>query len=288
MFLGRRPQEDVEGAFSRAACIATASEREGYGLIVVEAAARGTPSVVVDGLENAAVELVVDGVNGVVAPEASADSIGSAISTVVRRGAGSSFFHGCVVRGPRRVAPDRAIRRARRAYLRRRETVEDASSEPRDALQDPLEPRHRAGHAAERSGNDECGRPTDDAKAASTHLRFESATCEMVLVEAVAAHALLVEPDVRHCGCRARSPTTSRPGREARPRRSTHRRRSGTWWRTSMPNIIRACTSSLPLRDVALLEAHVGRRVDSPCVGDHGTVDVEPEEADLRVRSRNP
>ena len=88
MFLGRRPQEDVEGAFSRAACIATASEREGYGLIVVEAAARGTPSVVVDGLENAAVELVVDGVNGVVAPEASADSIGSAISTVVRRGAG--------------------------------------------------------------------------------------------------------------------------------------------------------------------------------------------------------
>jgi len=87
MFFGRRPQEDVEGAFSRAACIATASEREGYGLIVVEAAARGTPSVVVDGPENAAVELVVDGVNGVVAPEASADAIGSAISSVVGRGA---------------------------------------------------------------------------------------------------------------------------------------------------------------------------------------------------------
>ena len=41
--------------------------REGYGLVVVEAAARGTPSVVVADEDNAAVELVDDGDNGVVA-----------------------------------------------------------------------------------------------------------------------------------------------------------------------------------------------------------------------------
>lgn len=86
-FLGRRPQQEVERAFARAACVATASEREGYGLVVVEAAARGTPSVVVDGSENAAVELVTDGVNGVVARRPSSESIGSAISEVVCRGA---------------------------------------------------------------------------------------------------------------------------------------------------------------------------------------------------------
>jgi len=84
-FLGRRPQAEVESAFARASCVATASEREGYGLIVVEAAARGTPSVVVAGEENAAVELVVSGVNGVVAHHASAESIGAAIGEVVDR-----------------------------------------------------------------------------------------------------------------------------------------------------------------------------------------------------------
>jgi glycosyltransferase involved in cell wall biosynthesis len=85
-FLGRRPQTEVEDAFARATCVASASEREGYGLIVVEAAARGTPSVVAAGPENAAAELVVDGVNGTVAPEATPDSIGRAIVQVVQSG----------------------------------------------------------------------------------------------------------------------------------------------------------------------------------------------------------
>ncbi|MBA2295397.1 MAG: glycosyltransferase family 4 protein [Actinobacteria bacterium] len=85
-FRGRRPQEEVEAAFGRASCVATASEREGYGLIVVEASARGTPSVVVAGEENAAAELIVPGVNGLVA-EPSADSLGSAIVEVIRLGA---------------------------------------------------------------------------------------------------------------------------------------------------------------------------------------------------------
>ena len=87
-FLGRRPQAEVEDAFARAACVASASEREGYGLIVVEAAARGTPSVVVAGEENASAELVVDGVNGAIAREATAGSLATAIGEVVQAGAG--------------------------------------------------------------------------------------------------------------------------------------------------------------------------------------------------------
>jgi glycosyltransferase involved in cell wall biosynthesis len=83
---GRRSEEDVSEAIARAACVATASEREGYGLIVVEAAARGTPSVVVASPENAATELVVDGVNGAVAPDASPESIAAAIVRVVSAG----------------------------------------------------------------------------------------------------------------------------------------------------------------------------------------------------------
>ena len=86
-FRGRRPQAEVEAAFSRAACVATASEREGYGLIVVEAAARGTPSVVVAGEENAAVELIAPGVNGLVVPRPDAAALGAAIAEVIRLGA---------------------------------------------------------------------------------------------------------------------------------------------------------------------------------------------------------
>ena len=83
---GRRPQEELEAALARASCVATASEREGYGLIVVEAAARGTPSVVVAGGENAAAELVESGANGVVASRPTPESIGAAIVEVVERG----------------------------------------------------------------------------------------------------------------------------------------------------------------------------------------------------------
>ncbi len=48
----------------RALCLLLPSRREGYGLVVVEAAARGTPSVVVAGEDNAAIELIEEGVNG--------------------------------------------------------------------------------------------------------------------------------------------------------------------------------------------------------------------------------
>jgi glycosyltransferase involved in cell wall biosynthesis len=71
--------EQVEDALARAACMVLPSSREGYGLVVVEAAARGTPSVVVAGPDNAAVELVDDGENGFVAPSAAPSDLAEAI-----------------------------------------------------------------------------------------------------------------------------------------------------------------------------------------------------------------
>jgi glycosyltransferase involved in cell wall biosynthesis len=84
---GQRNEQEVAAALGRAACLATASEREGYGLVVIEAAARGTPSIVVAGPENAATELVVDGVNGVVAPSADPDALAAALLRVIDAGA---------------------------------------------------------------------------------------------------------------------------------------------------------------------------------------------------------
>lgn len=65
--------------FHHALCFLLPSRREGYGLVVVEAAAHGTPSVVVAGPDNAATELIIEGINGVVAPTVSAPDLASAI-----------------------------------------------------------------------------------------------------------------------------------------------------------------------------------------------------------------
>jgi glycosyltransferase involved in cell wall biosynthesis len=71
--------ELVEADMRRALCMLLPSRREGYGMVVVEASAHATPSIVVAGEDNAATELVEDGVNGVVVesddPEAVADAI---------------------------------------------------------------------------------------------------------------------------------------------------------------------------------------------------------------------
>jgi glycosyltransferase involved in cell wall biosynthesis len=72
----------LDAALRRALCLVLPSRREGYGLVVVEAAARGTPSIVVAAPDNAATELIADGVNGVVAASASAADLASAILRV--------------------------------------------------------------------------------------------------------------------------------------------------------------------------------------------------------------
>ena len=80
--------EDVDAALRRALCMVLPSRREGYGLVVVEASARGTPSVVVRAEDNAAVELVDDGENGVIAASASPEDLGAAIVRVHELGEG--------------------------------------------------------------------------------------------------------------------------------------------------------------------------------------------------------
>jgi glycosyltransferase involved in cell wall biosynthesis len=70
----------------RALCLLLPSRREGYGLVVIEAAARGTPSVVVAGEDNAATELIVDGVNGAIADRSDAAAIAAAIVRVADAG----------------------------------------------------------------------------------------------------------------------------------------------------------------------------------------------------------
>ena len=71
--------EHVHETLRGALCLLHPSAREGYGIVVVEAAALGTPTVVVDGPDNAAVELVEDGKNGFVAGSAEPRELADAI-----------------------------------------------------------------------------------------------------------------------------------------------------------------------------------------------------------------
>ncbi|MFC7501997.1 glycosyltransferase family 4 protein [Nocardioides sp. GCM10030258] len=81
-------QAELDEAVRAASVLVNPSAREGYGLVVVEAAALGTPVVLVAGEDNAAVELVEHGVNGAVALSIAPEDLGDAIVEVVRAGAG--------------------------------------------------------------------------------------------------------------------------------------------------------------------------------------------------------
>jgi glycosyltransferase involved in cell wall biosynthesis len=78
--------DTVDREMRRAMCLLVTSRREGYGLVVVEAAAHGTPSVVVAGEDNAATELIAEGVNGIVVHDATPEAIADAICAVRERG----------------------------------------------------------------------------------------------------------------------------------------------------------------------------------------------------------
>lgn len=80
--------EVVQATIGSALCLALASRREGYGLVVVEAAACGTPSVVVAAPDNAAVELISEGENGFVAGSDSPEDLAAAIVAVHEAGPG--------------------------------------------------------------------------------------------------------------------------------------------------------------------------------------------------------
>jgi glycosyltransferase involved in cell wall biosynthesis len=102
--------EVLESALATALCFVLPSQREGYGLVVVESAAKGVPSVVVDGRDNAATELVDDGVNGAVAASVGADELAAAIMRVrdggdALRASTLDWFH----RNAERLSLERSI-----------------------------------------------------------------------------------------------------------------------------------------------------------------------------------
>lgn len=78
--------EELTEQLRGAVCLLLPSLREGYGLIVIEAAAFGTPCVTVDAPDNAAKELVVDGVNGFVVADGSAQGLADAVTRVIAEG----------------------------------------------------------------------------------------------------------------------------------------------------------------------------------------------------------
>ena len=79
------PAAELHDLLGRAACLVLPSEREGYGMIVAEAAASGTPSVVATGPDTAARELVEEGVNGYVAGDVG--GLAAAVAAAVEGGA---------------------------------------------------------------------------------------------------------------------------------------------------------------------------------------------------------
>lgn len=79
-------REIVQDTLRRALCLLLPSSREGYGLVVVEAAAAGTPVVVVAGPDNAAAELVEDGENGFVVAAPAPEEIAAAIGRIAAEG----------------------------------------------------------------------------------------------------------------------------------------------------------------------------------------------------------
>jgi glycosyltransferase involved in cell wall biosynthesis len=82
---GFAPEAALHAALARAMCLVLPSSREGYGLVIVEAAAFGTPSIVLHAPESAATELIAPGENGVVIDSAEPAAIARALVDVSKR-----------------------------------------------------------------------------------------------------------------------------------------------------------------------------------------------------------
>jgi glycosyltransferase involved in cell wall biosynthesis len=110
-------QDVLEQALGSALCVVLPSRREGYGLIVVESAARGVPSVVVAGPDNAATELVDEGANGFVSPSVEADDLAAALVRVYD--AGPELRHSTLEwfrRNAERLSLERSLQTVLRQY----------------------------------------------------------------------------------------------------------------------------------------------------------------------------
>ena len=76
----------LEALQAEAAVMVQPSEREGYGMVVVESGARGVPVVVIAGADNAATELVEEGQNGFIAPRPAPEALADAIEAALAGG----------------------------------------------------------------------------------------------------------------------------------------------------------------------------------------------------------
>jgi glycosyltransferase involved in cell wall biosynthesis len=79
-------RDELLNLIGQADCLLVTSLREGYGVVVLEAAAHGTPVVVVDAEDNAASELIAPGVNGYRVASDSPSVIAQTIAQVLRDG----------------------------------------------------------------------------------------------------------------------------------------------------------------------------------------------------------
>ena len=95
---------EVDDAMRRALCLLHPSAREGYGLVVIESSAHGTPVVVAAGPDNSAVELVDPGENGFVAASADPAALAAAMLEVSTRGTRAATAHARMVRAQRAAA----------------------------------------------------------------------------------------------------------------------------------------------------------------------------------------
>jgi glycosyltransferase involved in cell wall biosynthesis len=78
--------DELNQTLERAACLLLPSLREGYGLIVIEAAAYGTPCITIDAPDNAAKELIEEGVNGFVVSDWTPTNLADAVVRAVDAG----------------------------------------------------------------------------------------------------------------------------------------------------------------------------------------------------------
>ena len=76
----------LEVALATAACLLVTSQREGYGIVVLEAASRGTPVVVVEAEDNAAADLIEPGLNGLRVSSDDPAAIAHAVVRVIEAG----------------------------------------------------------------------------------------------------------------------------------------------------------------------------------------------------------
>ena len=79
-------ESELTATLASALCLMLPTRREGLGTVVMEAAALGVPSIVVEGPDNGATELIDPGRNGFVAPTAAPGDLAEAIAAVHRGG----------------------------------------------------------------------------------------------------------------------------------------------------------------------------------------------------------